>query len=236
MVSDDGNGRAQKEHIESTFHIRVDTPSLSGILKTGNVAVDAASAGWLWPAVGTALLSAQPRGHLNLTGEGNRYIQLLSSKTALSVSAGLAALGLLVGGLFGLDHHMKDRAYRYLVAEPGRIYKASFPKSPPTKDPVRLFREKMRSLDGEPGTASVANPLGLLDQISGRIGPEIDVKINEFASDEKEFTLSGTTVSFASLEKIKAAVEQVKGISNVELQDLDLGAGKQVKFKLKGKL
>jgi hypothetical protein len=38
------------------------------------------------------------------------------------------------------------------------------------------------------------------------------------------------------VEKIKAGVEQMKGISEVEMQNLELVANKQVKFKLRGKL
>ena len=37
--------------------------------------------------------------------------------------------------------------------------------------------------------------------------------------------MSGTTVSFASVEKIKAGVEQMKGISEVEMQNLETGRG-----------
>jgi hypothetical protein len=190
----------------------------------------------LWPAVGAALLSLSPKGQLNLTGNGHRYL-FLSTKTALHLSAALAACGLLVAGLFFLDYSLKERTYQYLVSEPNRIYRLSFPKSPPIKDPVRMFREKTRLLEKEPGSAAaVTNPLSILNEVSSKIGPDLDVKLNEFASDEKEFTVSGTTVSFASAEKIKAALEQVKGVSQVEIQNLDLAAGKQVKFKMRGKL
>lgn len=100
-----------------------------------------------------------------------------------------------------------------------------------------MFREKIRLLDKDPGSIAVgADPLAVLNEISARIGPDIDVKISEFASDEKEFTMSGTTVSFASMEKIKAALEQIRGVSQVEMQNLDLAAGRQVKFKIRGKL
>ena len=60
--------------------------------------------------------------------------------------------------------------------------------------------------------------------------------MNEFTSDEKEFTISGTTVSFASIEKIKDSLEHISGVSQVEMQTLELAANKQVKFKLRGRL
>lgn len=230
MVSDGADAAEQKQDLEKTFHIRIETPSLKRILKNEEAHER------LWPAIGAALLSLRPKGQLNLTGNGNRYL-FLSTKTALHVSAALAACGLLVTGLFFLDYYLKERTYQYLVSEPNRIYRLSFPKSPPIKDPVRMFREKTRLLEKEPGSvAALTNPLTILNEVSSKIAPDLDVKLNEFASDEKEFTVSGTTISFASAERIKAALEQVKGVSQVEMQNIDLAAGKQVKFKMRGKL
>ena len=230
MVSDNEDALIQRMALEQAFGIRLELPLLKDVLK------DEEAPDWLWPAVGTALLSIRPRGELNLTGERRSYL-FPSPRGVLSVSAALASLSLIVGGLFFLDYCLKERTYQYLVSEPSRIYRVTFPKSPPTRDPVRMFREKIRLLDTEPVSGEPAtSPLTVLNEISNRIGPEVDVKINEFASDEKEFTLSGTTVSFASIEKIKAALEQIKGVSQVEVQNLDLAAGKQVKFKLRGRL
>jgi hypothetical protein len=72
--------------------------------------------------------------------------------------------------------------------------------------------------------------------VSSRIPPELDIKLNEFSFDDKEFAISGTTISFAAVEKVKAGIEQIKGVSQVEAQNLELGPNKQVKFKLRGKL
>ena len=230
MVSDGFDAAQQKQDLEKTFHIDIEMPSLKRILKNEEAPER------LWPAIGAALLSLRPKGQLNLTGNGSRYL-FLSTKTALHLSAVLAACGLLAAGLLFLDYSLKERTYQYLVSEPNRIYHLSFPKSPPIKDPVRMFREKAKLLEKEPGSvAAVTNPLAILNEVSSKIGPDLDVKLNEFTADEKEFTISGTTVSFASVEKIKAALEQMKGVSQVEMQNIDLAPGKQVKFKIRGKL
>ena len=230
MVSDSADAAEQKQELEKMFHVRIDMPSLRRALR--NEAVPE----WLWPAVGGALLSTRPRGELNLTGNANRY-SFLSTKPALRLSGAAAGVGIIVMSLFLLNYWLEERAYQYLVSEPARIYRLSFPKSPPIKDPVRVFREKVRLMEKEPASAAgVTNPLSVLNEISSRIGPEIDVKISEFVSDEKEFTLSGTTVSFASVEKIKADLDQMKGVSQVDVQNAELAGGKQVKFKLRGKL
>ncbi len=231
MVSDAADAQPLKQHLEETFHIRVETPSLKHLL------MDESAEEWLWPAVGAALLSITPKGRINLTGDRRNAALFLFTRTALYGSVALACAGILIAVLFSLDHHFKEGAYQFLVSEQGRIYRVSFPKSPPVREPVKMFREKIRLLDKEPGSVAVgANPLAVLNEISAKIGPDVDVKLNEFTSDEKEFSMTGTTVSFASIEKIKAALEQIKGVSHVEMQNLDLAAGRQVKFKIRGVL
>jgi len=230
MVADGDEGAQVKEYLEKTFNIRVEVPSLNRALR-GSGMPD-----WLWAGVGTALLSIEPRGQFDFTGLKRAHASL-PLRAALYLSAGLAALSLIVCGLFYTDYYLKDRTFQFLSSEPGRIYRLSFPKSPPARDPARGFRDKIKALDTEPGApGAVGNPLAVLDELSSKITPDIDLKVSEFASDGKEFTVSGTTVSFASIEKIKAAVEQMKGVSEVEMQNLDLGANKQVRFKLRGKL
>jgi hypothetical protein len=230
MVSDGVDAARQRQDLEEMFHIQIEMPSLKRILRNEEASER------LWPAIGAALLSLKPKGQLNLTGNGKPYL-FLSTKTALHFSAALAACGLLMTGLFFLDDYFMQRTYQYLVSEPNRIYSLSFPKSPPVRDPVRMFREKIRLMEKEPGSvAAVTNPLSILNEISSKIGPDLDVKLNEFASNEKEFTLSGTTTSFASAERIKSVLEQVKGVSQVEIQNLDLAPGRQVKFKMRAKL
>lgn len=230
MVADGEEGASAKEYLTNTFRIDVETPRL----KETPVSGDAPD--WLWAAVGTALLSLKPKGQLDLTGQKSRYA-FLSTKTGLCLAAGLAALGLLTCGLLYTDYYLKQRAYRFLVSEPGRLYKLSFPKSPPVKDPARMFRDRIRAF-GQPSDSStaIATPLAVLDEISKKIAPDVDVKVNEFASDDKEFVISGTTISFAAVERIKDSIEHVVGVSRVEMQSLELGANKQVKFRLRGKL
>ena len=230
MVADGEEGALVKAYLEKTFHIRVEVPSLKKALRNRELP------DWLWAGVGTALLSIEPKGQFDLTGAKRAHASF-STRVPLYLSAGLASLSLLVCGLFCADYYFKERTFQFLASEPARIYRLSFPKSPPVRDPVKMFQEKIKALDKEPGVpGATTNPLAVLDEVSSRIAPDIDVKVSEFVADGKEFTMSGTTVSFASVEKIKAGVEQMKGISEVEMQNLELVANKQVKFKLRGKL
>jgi len=100
-----------------------------------------------------------------------------------------------------------------------------------------VFEERIEGLTRtEGGKESEDTPLFLLNEISSRIEPQIDVRLSEFIADDKEFAISGTTVSFVSIDKIRDAVQQIKGTGAVELQSIDRITGGQVRFKLRGKL
>ncbi len=230
LVADSSEGAKVKEYLETTFQLSIETPLLKESLVSGD------GPDWLWDAVGVALLSLKPKGHLDFTRQKGKYA-FLSTKTGFYLSAGLAAFGLLMYGLAYTDYYLKQRTYRFLTTEPSRVYRLSFPKSPPVQDPIRTFRDKIHALEQKPDTTTGATtPLTVLDEISKSIPPDIDVKLNEFTSDEKEFSISGTTVSFAAIERIRDSIGHVPGISQVEVQNLELAANKQVKFKLKGRL
>lgn len=230
MVADAEEGANVKKYLDETFRISVETPILREGLHTGD------APDWLWAAVGTALLSLKPKGQLDFTAQKGRY-EFLSTKAGFYVAAGLACLGVLTYGLLYADYYLKQKTYQFLVTEPGRIYRLSFPKSPPVKDPTRIFRDRIRALEQAPeASTAVMTPLNILDEISKKIAPDIDVKVSEFTADDKEFTISGTTTSYAALEKVKDNVSHVPGVSQVEMQNIELAPGKQVKFRLRGKL
>jgi hypothetical protein len=230
MVGDNGEAEPERKRIEQEFHIGIERPSLRRTLKNDDVP------DWCWAGIGSALLSIKTNGQLNLTGKASRY-SFLSSNAGAYACACLASIGVVVCGLSYLDYVTKERVHTYLSGEPLRIYRTAFPKSPPVRDPMAMFRDKIKLLEKESGSISVsASPLTVLNEVSHRIPPELDIKLNEFSFDDKEFVISGTTISFAAVEKVKADIEQIKGVSLVEAQNLELAGNKQVKFKLRGKL
>ena len=230
MVSDDDT-LPEKEIIELALGISVDVPTLDEYVNGESLPA------WAWAGIGSALTALDPRGEINLSGERYRALSG-STRAVLYVTASMAGLSLIILGLASLDFYSKQKAYEYLSAEPNRIYRMAFPKAPPVKDVARTFEDRIRKLDRDQGSSlePAANPLALLNEISGRIEPQVDVKLSEFLADEKEFALAGTTTSFASLDKIKAALGQIKGTSPIELQSVDLAAGGQVRFRFRGKL
>ena len=225
------DGPAEKEMIERALGVTLELLALDDYVKGEHLPPQA------WAGLGAALTALNPKGEINLSGERYRAISG-SNQAGLYVAGGLAGLSLLVVGLASLDFWLKQRTYDYLSGEPTRIYRSAFPKAPPVKDVARTFEEKIRSLNREQGGAAEngANPLALLDEVSSKIDPQVDVKLSEFLADEKEFAIAGTTVSFASLDKIKVSLDQVKGASGIELQSVDMASSGQIRFRFKGKL
>jgi hypothetical protein len=226
------DGTAEKEMIERALDITVE------LLTLGDHVIGEDLPTHSWAGLGAALVALNPKGEINLSGE--RYHAFSgSSRVGIYVSGALAGLSLLVLGVSSLDYYLKRRTYDYLSSEPSRIYRMAFPKAPPVKDVVRTFEEKIRRLDREQGAGTEndgVRPLAVLNEISAKIDPQVDVKLTEFMVDEKEFAIAGTTVSFAALDKIKAAMQQIKGASTIELQSVDMAAGGQVRFRFRGKL
>jgi hypothetical protein len=231
MMVGGADGPAEKEMIEHALGITVELLALDDYVRGDHLPAQS------WAGLGAALTALSPKGEINLSGERYRSFSG-SNQTGLYVTGGLAGLSLLVLGLSSLDFYLKQRTYDYLSSEPNRIYRSAFPKAPPVKDVARTFEEKIRSLDREQGSVSdsSANPLALLDEISSKIDAQVDVKLSEFVADEKEFAIAGTTVSFASLDKIRASLNLVKGAGTIELQSVDMASAKQIRFRFKGKL
>jgi hypothetical protein len=230
LVSDNEDRDEWKERIEKAHSIHVDIPSLDESL------VNSALPKWLWSGFGAALIALSPKGELNLVVEKSAGVPGVGRIAFCSLGC-LAVLGILAWGLFYLNYSFKQGTYDYLDSQPAQVYKSIFPKSGQVRDVPRAFQEKIRGLDRQsPAGANGTSALELLNDLSGKIDPQIDVKINDFTVDEKEFTFSGTTVSFAALDKIKSAVEKLRGVTAVDLQNVDLAANRQVRFKIRGKL
>lgn len=233
MVSNTENGLAEKERIEKNFNIRINMPSPEKYIMSDEYPP------WLWAAVGSALLSLNPRDEINLLSLKRSEISL-PIRLLFVYTGCLAGLCVLVLFLFSLNVYSKNRVFAYLNKEQNRIFRTVFPQSPPMKDINKYFEDRIKSIDREAFSGSGINvgmpPLQVLAEISAKVDNQLDVKITEFISDEREFAISGTTVSFSAVEKLKSSIEGVRGIKDVEIQNIDNAAGKQVRFRIRGRL
>ena len=225
------DGPVEKQLVERALGITIELLTLSDYISGENIPAQS------WAGLGAALMALNPKGEINLSGERYRAFSG-SSRAGLYLSGGLAGLSLLVLGLSSFDLYLKQKTYNYLSSEPNRIYRTVFPKAPPVRDVVKTFEERIGRLNREQGGGreNQANPLSLLDEISGRIDTQVDVRLSEFVADEKEFAIAGTTVSFASIDKIRDALQGIKAAGAIELQSVDMAPGGQVRFRFRGKL
>ncbi|MCX8023532.1 MAG: hypothetical protein N2745_12280 [Syntrophorhabdaceae bacterium] len=232
MTFSEEEGLFQKKGIEERLNIRINVPSPERYIKSP------AYPPFIWPLLGSALLSLNPGGEINLSPSKKMELSF-SSRLVFTYSAIFAAISLLCFILSSINVYSKTRVLNYLNNEQSKIFKTLFPKAPPIKDINRYIEERIKSLDKDVSGVGVniaTPPLQMLAEISAKIDKQIDVKIQEFICDDKEFSFSGTTVSFASVEKMRSAIEEIKDVKDVEIQSVDIAAGKQVKFRIRGRL
>lgn len=225
-----GDVETIKEEIEKKFNIKIKIPSLNKYIESNDCPE------WLWAAIGSSLIALDST-EINLVQQKEKGLGFSMDKL-LMVFGVVAAASVLVFTLFFLNLYFKKSIFKFFTTEQQNIYKTVFPKSPPIKDIVSGFQDKIRLLDRElagSGVRSTVPALKILAEISAKIDKQIDVKLNEFVYDENELSISGTTVSFKDVEKIKAAMEEIKEIKNIEIQSVDMTQGRQIKFKIKGK-
>ncbi|MBA4391619.1 MAG: hypothetical protein C0399_11895 [Syntrophus sp. (in: bacteria)] len=232
MIGSNKDVNAEKERIEKNFNVEINTPSLKTYVKHADCPE------WLWAGIGAALLSMNPKHEISLLSDRHRELSSFN-RIALSASGVIAAICIIIVSVFYLNYYLKERAYNYLISEQGRLYRSAFPKAPPVKDIGKAFEDRIKSIDQELHGAGInvaMPPLQVLAEISSNIDSQTDVKLNEFVCDEKEFDISGTTVSFAVVEKIQSNLAKIKGVKSTETQSVDITAGKQIRFKIRGKL
>jgi hypothetical protein len=226
----DGDIAALKTEIERQHNIKIMIPSIRRYIAADNCPE------WLWAAIGSSLMM-RDGNEINLLPQKEKGLKF-SNEIVLKVLGVAAIVSVLVFAMLLLNFYSKEKTFRFLMTEQQQIYRAIFPKSPPIKDIVKGFQDKIRLLDRElagTGVVDALPALKILAEISNKIDKQIDVRLNEFVCDEKEFSISGTTVSYMAVEKIKASIEEIKELNNIEIQNIDIAPGKQVKFKIRGR-
>ena len=212
--------------------IPVESPCLVDYIADGTVP------DYAWPGLGAALATLAPKGGINLVRSGYEPFAGVDRKTMYRCAA-VTSLSLVALGLSWLNTGVKETTLSYLSREETKIYRNTFPKAPPVKHVEGAFEEKIKAMEKDGSLSPAgggASPLAVLADLSLRIDTRMDVKVNEFAYEGNEFFLSGVTVSFASVEKIKEIVGQVRGVRAAEIQNVDLLGAQQVKFRIMGKL
>jgi hypothetical protein len=216
--------------IAQQLKTRVETPTLGQYLKNEKIPPP------FWVGMGSALISLNPGREINLLSQTKK--PFMRSTVIAYAAGGFAALCLIVMGMSYLNLNLKERAYRMLAKEQVTVYHAAFPNAPPVKDIEKILESRLQGMGQESlpssGYGSRVRPLTTLAEISGNLDSQIDVRLNEYVWEEKQFTISGTTTSFSAVEKVRIGLEGIKRIRKVDIENVDLSSAKQVKFKIRG--
>ena len=91
-----------------------------------------------------------------------------------------------------------------------------------------------RSTASRPATAPDSNILDLLKEISVRIPKSVDVHINRMVIDPETVRITGKTVAFNEVDKIKNDLEPSTIFGEVTISSANLDrTGKKVQFEIK---
>ena len=209
--------------------VHIKTPSISNYVEAESYPH------WIWSAAGAALLSLDPKAHINLL-KGERKSHIRMAHVFSSAALVLFTVSLFFFILAYTDLALKRNVLKELTQEELRIYKSLFQGSPPVTEVERIIREKVRELSAERVGSGQVSPLRVLSELSRSILPSIDVRLTEFNFDGKGFVISGATTSLSNLEKIKEALASSDSVlKDIVVENVDL-SGNQVKFKIRGSL
>ena len=137
-----------------------------------------------------------------------------------------------------IDYYSLKKEYRTLNREITAIFRRTLPEVTKVVDPVQQLRVKIgelkRSTASRPATAPDSNILDLLKEISVRIPKSVDVHINRMVIDPETVRITGKTVAFNEVDKIKNDLEPSTIFGEVTISSANLDrTGKKVQFEIK---
>ncbi len=156
-------------------------------------------------------------------------------RNSLIVAGAIAAI--FAAANLGVKYYLIQSRYSKLDREIVEIYRQTFPNAKSIADPVRQLRtglDDARKKFGALGTASSA--LDAIKAVNDGIPPEVRVSFQEFLLEGDQLKLAGEAGSFESIDKIKAALQKVETLADVQVLDTRMGVDNKVKFRLDMKL
>ncbi|MCJ7830324.1 MAG: type II secretion system protein GspL, partial [Desulfobacterales bacterium] len=246
MLSGGGTGaKAFAEKLERMLSLAVGRVDLGSELQSNVVTVR--GSGWDPARLDGALAAAMAegrrltrfnfrRGPLAPTSKWARHRRRLRTAAILAV---------LLLGLFFLDlilenHRLGERIHG-LDGRIQAIFAETLPQTTKMVDPVQQLRVKIQELKGTSvfPAESVGSPstLRILDEISRRIDPGIEIQLTSAIIGGDGVLLSGNTDTFNAVDEIKNRLESADIFKSVTISSATLdNSGKAVNFKLRMQL
>lgn len=185
-----------------------------------------------WTVLGSLLLArTRPRTEINLLREVEGVG--LPVPILMKFAYVLTFLSILSVLYLHIDLALKQRVLKDLGKEELKIYRSIFPGSPPLGQIETVLKEKIKGAQIRENPSDVRSPVAVLGEISKSLSRSLDVKLKEFVLEEKSFSVSGETTSFAACEKIREDLLRIKDVMQVNIESLETSEG-VVKFKMRG--
>ncbi|HQP31603.1 MAG TPA: pilus assembly protein PilM, partial [Deltaproteobacteria bacterium] len=144
----------------------------------------------------------------------------------------LALIVLWVVG-FGTDIFLKARIKKNLDAKIKQEFYSVYAPSTAMVAPVEQLQQRLATLQKGVGGAGGDSPLNILRSISERLPAETEAVIEGFTLDENGITISGTTASYDTVERIRSVLAGLPNISDVKIVSANVNKSDQrVMFKL----
>lgn len=135
---------------------------------------------------------------------------------------------------FSTDMVLKIRLRNKLDTQIKQAFYTVFPASTPMVAPVEQLQQRLQTLQKSAGGGGNGDtPLNIIRDISEKLPAETDAVIESFALDENGMTISGTTASYDTVERIRGVLAGIKNISEVKIVSANVNQSDQrVLFKL----
>lgn len=150
---------------------------------------------------------------------------LSALKRSLQLTIGLVALALLlwIGSLVA-DVSAVGSRQRALRDAAAQVYAETFPEAPPAPNSFAAMQSRMRETRelaehlGVTGTGR--SGLDVLQEISVRIPPDLDIALTELNIERRSVQARGYAPDFESVDKIRKVLSGVEWFSDVRLSDV----------------
>lgn len=133
--------------------------------------------------------------------------------------------------------HRMETDIRHLDREMANLLTSTFPDVKRVVDPIHQMKGKVKALQDQSGLGSW-NPsnlkmIDILNDISRRIPPSIDIEVGQFVASASMLQLSGTTNTFQSVNELKDHLGSLSFADTITIisANMDNKSGK-VRFKL----
>ncbi|MFQ6112435.1 MAG: PilN domain-containing protein, partial [Nitrospinota bacterium] len=147
-----------------------------------------------------------------------------------AAGAGLALLlALFLANLF-IKAELNQRELAALEAEIRRNLTAAIPEVRRVVDPLSQARARMRKMEArvrvfEGTSVAGLSPLNILRELSSRLPRSLPVQLQEVSIDDKGISLSGTTNSFDSVNRLQRHLQGSPFFGEVKIASARAGAG-----------